>query len=365
MEDRLSHWTFRDIFLSFGLALDPILLAIGYLGLLLGGAAYGFLYFLGSATGDAGARGTFSLLGGVIFVAVWVITSGILARVVATQLLEARKPRVQEIWSYFLQRVRVLLLIPASFAGVVLATLGAMGMLELLGRLPGLGPILFGISFTLVFLLGLTAVLAFALHTLAGLLYPTILAVRSGGVLGTVREILSLARVKPASLLIYSLVILAVGTLVTLLILSLVWATLALVTSSAENLMGEDFEAVLAGLPSIFHPFVSLLGIGAHPGVGDVAWHYDLGGLLVGVSLLSIFAATAAYPAVMIGAAGSIAYFILTEEPLPAELPLPGAARATAPDDDLDAYDDLEDPEPPPGPATGAAPEELDPDEVL
>jgi len=51
MEDRISHWTFRDIFLSFGIALDPILLAIGYVGVLVGGAAYGFLYFLGNATG--------------------------------------------------------------------------------------------------------------------------------------------------------------------------------------------------------------------------------------------------------------------------------------------------------------------------
>jgi hypothetical protein len=56
----------------------------------------------------------------------------------------------------------------------------------------------------------------------------------------------------------------------------------------------------------------------------DVPWHYDLGGFLVGLSLLTIFAACAAYPFALINSAGAIAYFILSSEPLPESAPLPG-----------------------------------------
>jgi hypothetical protein len=326
MEDRINRWTFRDIFLSLSLGLDPILLTIGYAALMVGGAAYGLFSFLGEATGEPGARTTFSILGGVLAVTAWVLASGVMARVVAARLLEGRRSSPREVWDYFLRRARALLTIPAAFAAAVLGALGGVGFLEILGRLPGLGPILFGGAFTLVFLLALAAVVAFVLHTLAGLIYPTILAVRSDGTLGTVREVLSLARQKGLVLLIYSLVILAAGAAVTLLLLSLAWAALAIVVSSAQSLMGAEFASVLAGLPSVFRPVVDLLqvGLGPLPAPADVAWHHDLAGLLLGFSLLSIFAAAAAYPAVLVNSAGTITYFILTENPLPGRLPAAG-----------------------------------------
>ena len=325
MEDTTTRWTFRDLFLSLGIAFDPVLLGIAYVGLLTGGALYGFFYFLGSATGEPGARDTFAVLGGTVFVVVWILTSGILARVVAVRLLEGRKAAPKEVWRYFLGRARTLLLIPACFSAIVLGALLGLGLLEVLGQMPGLGPILFGASFTLAFLLGLAAVLAFFLHTLAGFLYPSMLAVRPEGVLAVVGEILRLARQKGVHLLAYSVVILAAGAAATGLLVLVVSLALALVTSSAQAVMGEKFDWILAGLPSIFQPFLDLFPtLGPVPADVEVGWHYDLGGFLVGLSLLSIFAATAAYPFVMVHSAGTIAYFILTDHPLPTRLPATG-----------------------------------------
>ncbi|MFQ5693407.1 MAG: hypothetical protein ACE5IM_10235, partial [Nitrospinota bacterium] len=246
MEDRNARWTFRDIFLSLGIALDPILLGIAYVGLLTGGGLYGFFYFLGSATGEPGAHDTFAVLGGTAFVVVWILTSGVLGRVVVVRLLEGRKAPPREVWRYFLGRARTLLLIPACFSGIVLGALLGLGLIEMLGHLPGLGPILFGATFTVAFLLGLAAVVAFVLHTLAGLLYPSMLAVRPEGVLSVVGEILRLARTRGVHLLVYSVVTLAAGAAVTAGLVLVVSLSLALVTSSAQGIMGEDFEKILA-----------------------------------------------------------------------------------------------------------------------
>jgi hypothetical protein len=327
MQDRITQWTFRDVFLSLTLALDPVLLAVAYVGLMTAGAAYGFFYFLGAATSDPGAQGTAAIFGGIVSVGIWIVAAGILARLVATKLLEGRSATAREIWEYMRSRARVLLMIPAAFAAIVLAALGSMGMLELAGRLPLVGPIIFGASFTLIFLLGLVAVVAFVVHTLAGLLYPAILAIRTEGLLGTVGEILTLARQKGPLLLIYSAVILTAGTAATLFLLSVVWLSLSIVTASAQSLMGDGFQSVLSGLPSWFRPFLDLFsnGIGIVPIEQEVPFNYDIGGLLLGISLLSIFAATAAYPLVMVNAAGTIAYFILTDDKLPLQVPMPGA----------------------------------------
>ena len=340
MQDRITHWTFRDIFLSLTIALDPVLLAVAYVGLMTAGAAYGSFYFLGAATSDPGAEGTASIFGGILFVGIYIVAAGILARLVATKLLEGREATAREIWQYLQSRARVLLLIPASFAAIVLAALGSMGMLELAGRLPLVGPIVFGASFTLIFLLGLTAVIAFVLHTLAGLIYPSILAIRTEGLLGTVGEILTLARQKGPLLLIYSVVIVTAGATAMLFLLSVVWLSLSIVTASAQSLMGDGFDSVISGLPSPFRPFLDLFstGMGILPVEQDVPFNYDLGGLLLGVSLLSIFAATAAYPLVMVNAAGTIAYFILTDDKLPLQVPMAGG-----PLEDLDESGRLDD----------------------
>lgn len=333
MESHRGQWGFRDIFLSLEIALDPVLLGIAYLGLATGGAGYGFFHFLARASGDGILRPFLSLLGGILFTAVWILTSGIVARVVAARLLQGRTTTPAEIVEFLRRRARTLLLLPTCFAAVVLASLLLLAAIDVLALLPAFGPILFGASFTLAFLLGAIAVAAFALHTLGGLLYPTIIAIRPGSALEVVREILRLARLRGGALLSYSVVILAAGAVSTLVLIAAVSVALAVTASVSIGILGERFGWLLAGLPSFLDPFLALFrpAIGPVPGAMDVPLAYDLGGFLVGLSLLSIFAATAAYPFVMVNGAGTLAYFILTDEALPtdlAEFPAPPAEDA-------------------------------------
>jgi len=322
MEEREERWAFRDLLLSFGIAADPVPLGIAYAGLMVAGGVYGFFFFLGSAIGGPGARNTCSVLGGIGFIILLILTAGVLARIVVVRLLEGRRSTLAEIRDYFSRRAWTLLAIPACFAGIVVAALGGVGAIELLGRLPGLGPIFFGVTFTLAFLLSLAAVVAFILHTLGGLLYPAMLATRTEGAMAAVGELLQLARQRGAHLLVYSLAILAAGILSTLVIAFVVSLALAVTASSAHSLMGEKFGWILSGLPSFFRPYLDVFGAAVGPvATADVPWHFDLGGLLVGLSLLSIFAATLAYPFVLINSAGTLAYFSLADEPLPEKAP--------------------------------------------
>ncbi len=325
MDESPTRWSFRDIFLSLGIAADPAILALSFLGLSAGSVAYGFFYFLGSATGEPTALSIFAILGGIVFIMLWILTSGILARMVVVRLLEGRQASADEVQEYLSHRAGTLLLIPVAFAVIVLVALGGLGILEIIGRIPGPGPILFGAAFSLAFLLSLVAVVAFILHTLGGLLYPAILATRRGGVLDVVGEIFDLARPKGPLVVVYSLMSLAAGVTSAVLIGSVASAALALTTSSAHGIMGQHFSDILAGLPSMFRPFLDLFesALGPLPQGIDVAWHYDLGGFLVGLSLLTIFAACAAYPFALINSAGVIAYFILSPDPLPETAPLP------------------------------------------
>ena len=144
MDESPTRWSFRDIFLSLGIAADPAILALSFLGLSAGSVAYGLFYFLGSATGEPTALSIFAILGGIVFIMLWILTSGILARMVVVRLLEGRQASADEVQEYLSHRAGTLLLIPVAFAVIVLVALGGLGILEIIGRIPGPGPILFG-----------------------------------------------------------------------------------------------------------------------------------------------------------------------------------------------------------------------------
>jgi hypothetical protein len=157
-------------------------------------------------------------------------------------------------------------------------------------------------------------------------LYPTIVAIRGVGAVGAIFEVVELARRKPLHLILYEAVVAAVGGLMTALIGAAVWASLNLTVFLGGALMGDKFEQTLAAVPAFFRiflrPFAKIIPLVSEE--MDLAWHYDLSGLLLGISLLVVLVLTIVYPFVFFTSAGSIVYLILRrdEEPPPERSPI-------------------------------------------
>ena len=314
-------WTLHDSALAVRLAFDLDKLGTGALGLTAAALAYSFFHWLGAKTGEPAAHRVFSALGALVATCLCVFFSGLIARMVTIQLLQDRRAGSAELRQFTRERWSTLVGIPLAFGGFALLMLGIEAMLALTGSIPGIGPIIYASSFLLAFFLSLTAVLTAVVHTVGAFLYPTIVAIRGVGAVGAIMEVVELARRKPLYIIIYEGVALAVGTLMTVIIGAAVWASLNLTVFLGGSIMREKFEQSIWGLPDLFRvflrPFEKIIPAAIEP--IEVAWHYDLSGMLLGASLMVVVVLTLVYPFVFFTSAGSITYLILRNEPAPRE----------------------------------------------
>lgn len=294
---------------------------MGTLGLTAASLAYGTFWWLGHLTGERSAHRVFMVLGAILATCIGVLCSGLIARMATVQLLEQRRAGMAELRQFAHDRAATLLGIPLTFGGIALLVLALEAMLALAGTIPGIGPIVYSASFLLAFFLSLTAVLTVSVHMVGAFLYPTIVSIRGVGAVGAVVEVVELARRQPLFLLLCEAVVSLVGVFMTVLIGGAVWASLELTTWLAGAIMDEKFELALGSVPSFFEvffrPFMKVLPIPPEP--LEVAWHYDLSGILLGASLMMVVVMTLVYPFTFFTSAGSITYLILRSEPLDPE----------------------------------------------
>jgi len=274
---------------------------------------FGFAHWLGVKTGERAAHRVFAVLGSIIASCVWVLFAGIISKMSLTQLMEGRKAGAAEIRRFLVERWSTLVGTPVAFGALGLLFLGVMALIELVGAVPGIGPIVFAAAFPLVFFLAFMAALTALVHTLGTFRYPSIIALRGAGPVGVLVEMFDLVRRKGFILLMYEALAGLVGLVMTGVIGSVVWAGLYIANWTALAVMKEKFEQSLEAIPEFFHVFLRPIErwLPYVPEQVEVAWHYDLSGLLLGISLLCILVGTAVYPFVFFNAAGSVTYLIL------------------------------------------------------
>jgi hypothetical protein len=308
-----SGWRFADLGRAAALCLDPEKLLTGAAGLFLASLAFGVVYWLGLKTLEPGAVRVFTIVGVILASCIWVLFSGIIAKMSLTQLLEGRKAGAAEIRRFLAERWPTLIGTPLAFGSLSLLMLGFLALMELLGSLPGLGPILFSASFLLAFSLAFMATLTALVHGLSVFIYPSVVALRGAGAMGVLIEMFDLVRRRGLQLLLCEAVVGVAGSVMTAVIGSVVWAGLYIVMRTALAVMEERFELALSAVPEFFRiflrPFESWLPYVPEP--LEVVWHYDLSGFLLGASLLCVIVGTAVYPFVFFNTAGSITYLIL------------------------------------------------------
>src|SRR5262249_42113425 len=142
------------------------------------------------------------------------------------------------------------------FGFLSIAFLGFMALIELIGAVPGAGPIVFGASFLLVFLLAFMATLTAVVHTLGTFLYPSIIALKGPGALGVVLEMFQPVRRPGFTLLLYEAVVGIVGLVLTSVVGAVVWAGVYVATWSALAIMETKFEQSLSAMPEFVRVFL-------------------------------------------------------------------------------------------------------------
>lgn len=291
------------------LALDAEKNLLSAAGILAGGVSYTCVAALGGSPGTLTGN-LFISIGLSLWILCVVVAAGGVSRGVLQELRGEPKIGILEAVAYLRRRWLSLVLTPLSFLALALGGLVAQTFIAIVGAIPGIGPILYALSFILNVAFSVLVILALGVLILGFPLYPAALEVREGGVGEVVREMAALFRRRLLRILLAEGVIVAASGVAALAACAMLGAALRITVTISQPAMGERFQRLVAGLPDPLYPLFEWLA-GTVPFyfvTGDGPSSYPVAGFLLGISLVSLLSAALAYPLTLLVTGGSALY---------------------------------------------------------
>ena len=218
-------------------------------------------------------------------------------------------------WS--MEHLASVALAPMVLVGLGLVLVLAEGLLHLLGLIPELGRVLYGVTFVLSLLLALGTVLCLLLGVVICFLYLARLQAADRGPAQVVREVVALLAgqgVHAAVMLVLSLI---VGGLMLSVIIIAAAGALGITTAMGLGLLGNDFSLMTAGLPgpvlAIMQPLLGLIEAEPAGLAEELALRFQVGGLFMGLGLVFWLGVLASFLLSYFCGAGLITYYVLVE----------------------------------------------------
>jgi hypothetical protein len=292
------------------LALRPELNLASGAGILVGGLLYAAIAGAGGPRGEGIFGNIFFFTGLAAWILCILLAAGGVSRSVMAQLDGQPAMGVAEMAAYLRRAWKRLILVPLAFCFLALAGVMAQTFLAIMGAIPGAGPILYALSFTLGASFSVLVILALAILVLGFPLYPAALARRDASVAEVVRDIIGLVRLQPARIILVE-VGLALVCGGTALVISWVLRTaLRLTVTISHPAMGDRFLKLIQGLPEPLYPlFETFAGpLPFYFATGDGPAYYPFAGFLLGISFLTLLAAAFCYPLTLLVSGGTTLY---------------------------------------------------------
>jgi hypothetical protein len=196
---------------------------------------------------------------------------------------------------------------------IAIVGLGAgIAVFHLAARIPVAGPLVFGVGYGLVFVLGLLAALIGILMVFATFSYVPGAGER--GLLGLARHLWRLVRKSPGWYSLHLLVSLAV-------VLALFWVMSYLIATAMNYIGmvggwvgGGEYGKILMSIPGgLFFLFALVFGSGMRAGgVGE--WQFTIAGWLVFIQLMMVLSLLQGFLLTYFQAAGVVNYRLLTQD---------------------------------------------------
>lgn len=308
-------WSWRDLPRAFVGLLDARRIAFTTVGLWGALVAFLLVRWLG---GWLGAK--VGILGTILDVVAWAIlvvgfalVTAVMSYVCHQTVMERRPSSIKAGIAWVQEWIKSVAGTPLAFAGVIAAAVIVEAVVGLVGRIPFVGPIVWGLAspVTAVLTLG-TGLVAVALVYSLPLYVPVIYNEKTGPT-ETLKRLLSLFRAHGLSLVGY---LLLSGLMIALAMAVTVSPALALGRTFTDNVvpsaMGPNLMGVFAEAPGMFAVTIASM---VSPGGGiptETGFGHTLGGLFAGIGAAILPALVLALVVLVQYTAGCIIYGIIT-----------------------------------------------------
>jgi hypothetical protein len=258
------------------------------------------------------------ILGGIILLGLNYLALGITTHLTDAELVEGKPLPMSKSWAFVKSRLLAVLGVPFMFiAGMAGLGLGIF-LISLIGRIPYIGPIFYGLVFLATFAMAFSAVLLGVLLLVVTFSYIPAMAREQLSVRSTIVRVLKMVRAEPGRYLLHVLLV-AVVTLILFFVLSqlLLYAMAymgwlgsigmrAELTNIFDAIPWALFSLVVLAKPATMEAFF-------HTGT-DSGWQYSLSAVFVLIGLMLIASMVVAFLQVYFCGAGAVNYHLMVRK---------------------------------------------------
>ena len=315
-----TQYSFKDLFLAFGYAANRDTLLWGAGGLLVSflitGIWTAIFSFLFDAIGWGAGLLIFNVIGLLILLAGISLTITGVAFIVRSDICGADNPNYIDVLNFIKKHVITIVLVPYAFIGILLASGLLHAVFDVIFKIPGIGSILFGILYGVLFAIGLFMVFTVIVFELGMFLYPTIIVTHLTGIVETIKKLFETVKEKWLQLIGYLIVVGFLSFIVFFVAYFIFGAAFSITTALSTAITGKNAILTTTSIVGkVIYPFMqSFSGIfGAYPGYfyGEASWFYGIGGIFQMIWMAIILSITFSYPFVFSSSAGVMVYHIL------------------------------------------------------
>ena len=307
-----ERFRFRDLFFALQAPLDLRKTMWSAAGVFTGGVLLMGVMWLSMQINSRIAAIAGLIVGAVVYFACMFVGLGVAIRQSDRELIHGGRLSLTEGTGFVKQRLFDVVAFPFAFVvGILLLGVG-IGIMHLVARIPYAGPLVYGLSFGVVIVLAILAVLVGVVMMLSAFSYVP--ALEGRGVMTAAKLLWQLIKTKPGKYFLNLLVSALVAAVLMWLFSFLVrWAFgfIGFVDSLAG---GGEYSQILLSTPGNFFPLWTLLfdtGLGAGRGFG---WQFTIAGWFVFVYMLALLSLVQGFVLTYFHSAGAVNYHLLTQD---------------------------------------------------
>jgi predicted Zn finger-like uncharacterized protein len=306
-----ERFRFRDLFYALQAPLDIRKLLAAAAGVFVGGALLILVGWLAMLTESRVAVTIGLIVGFVLYFACSYLGLGIATAQTDREMRHGGRLPIGEGIGFVKQRLATVVGFPFLFVLAMVGLAAGIAAFHLMARIPYAGPILYGLFYAVVFGLGLLVVLVGVLMFFSTFSY--IPAAGDRGLLALARHLWAKLRRHPGPFALHLLAATAVSGLLLWLLTWLVGSAMGVITRVDGLVGGGEYSQILLSMPGSLFPLWTLLyDTGLQPGAG-AGWQFTIGGWLVFIALMGVFALVLGFVLTYFHAAGVVNYHLLAQ----------------------------------------------------
>jgi hypothetical protein len=236
----------RYILQAAGLVFRFDRLLIGALGSIL---CAGIVWMVAEISIGARNPEAFLLIGAVLISIIVLCTNGMIARSVKLEMVEGVAQPFRDGIDFIVRNFKTLSLYALSVLGLIAATVIAQMVLILLGKIPGIGPVLYGlIFFPAALIVSVTILFALILWFTSFFIFPAHVADREQPLMDTIKELLFLVRFRWFHIVASQIFSSIIGVSLSWCITIVCFLGLVVTLWLSSMVMGEEFLTILMAI---------------------------------------------------------------------------------------------------------------------